>query len=395
MAITIYRPKLPRGLDINIGPKVDGKLSPKGPYLVSVILVRANGEQFRKVAKGLPTKAEARAKRDSFYEEFNILEGGPEYARTLVVGEEPEEPKLGLWAWLDQCVENHWPLTHPQTARSYGLSVKNQIKPFLPDRPLEELKRGDVRSMVHDLLKNGKAHRGGGPLSLSAVKNAVVALGSACSIAIEKELIETNPTHDLGIRWKSLRPHDETERVFLSQDQLSKVLEAAQGLPIYPIVLVQAKLGLRIGEALALKVEDFDLEKKTVRINWQVTRDTASSGKLYPPKSQAGKRTIPVPESVLSFLKGKSGLLMPSESGTFYDHGRAIKAFEEVKTRAELEKFTSHALRHTWISYLLNDCKTPATVVQKLAGHASIITTLSYYSHASEDNAVDAMKNVA
>jgi integrase len=38
------------------------------------------------------------------------------------------------------------------------------------------------------------------------------------------------------------------------------------------MVLIQAGLGPRIGELLALRVEDVDLLRRTVRIEWQFTQ---------------------------------------------------------------------------------------------------------------------------
>ena len=77
--------------------------------------------------------------------------------------------------------------------------------------------------------------------------------------------------------------------------------------------------------------------------------------------------------------------------GTNYDYSKVINGYDWLEKETGIVGLTSHVLRHTWISHLLNDCGVPVTAVQTLAGHSSSSTTLSYYSHASSKNLKDAM----
>ncbi|WP_448622154.1 tyrosine-type recombinase/integrase [Geodermatophilus sp. URMC 65] len=66
------------------------------------------------------------------------------------------------------------------------------------------------------------------------------------------------------------------------------------------MVLAQAGLGLRIGELLALRVQDVDFLRRTVRIEWQFTQ--GSKGERSEPKTPRSKRRIPLPRVVAEAL---------------------------------------------------------------------------------------------
>jgi integrase len=61
------------------------------------------------------------------------------------------------------------------------------------------------------------------------------------------------------------------------------------------MVITQAGLGLRVAELLALRVQDVDFLRRTVRVEFQTTPD----GKYcVPPKTPRSRRALPLPEVV-------------------------------------------------------------------------------------------------
>ncbi|MBQ0993373.1 tyrosine-type recombinase/integrase [Micromonospora sp. H61] len=78
----------------------------------------------------------------------------------------------------------------------------------------------------------------------------------------------------------------------LTVDQV-RALAAAMPAGNRAMVIVQAGLGLRLGELLALRVQDVDHVGRTVRIEWQF----APQSKLRTePKTRRSRRTIPLPQ---------------------------------------------------------------------------------------------------
>ncbi len=64
-------------------------------------------------------------------------------------------------------------------------------------------------------------------------------------------------------------------------------------------MITQAGLGLRIRELVALRIQDVDFLRRTVRIEWQ----TDPTGKhRMPPKTPISRRTLPLPAVVADVL---------------------------------------------------------------------------------------------
>ena len=76
------------------------------------------------------------------------------------------------------------------------------------------------------------------------------------------------------------------------------------------MIIIQAGLGLRIAELLALRREDVDFLRRTVRVEWQLTQD----GKhRVPPKTPRSRRTVPLPTVVAETLAAHISEFAPAE----------------------------------------------------------------------------------
>lgn len=122
--------------------------------------------------------------------------------------------------------------------------------------------------------------------------------------------------------------------------------------------------GLRQGEALALTSKSIDYAGKRLKIEFSKERST---DKLVSPKTKAGKRLVPVGDSVLEILKSlarksKNGFLFPWTS----DY--ASKMCRKIFARAGLNG-SGHMLRHTFITNCY-ELHIPAYVIQRWVGHA-------------------------
>lgn len=163
--------------------------------------------------------------------------------------------------------------------------------------------------------------------------------------------------------------------------------------------------GLRVGELLALRWQDIDLDKNALNVRQSLGRiktfDEGSSAKsklaFGEPKTKAGKRLIPLPHHVVSLLKqhkrnqaeeklklgsgfNKENLVFCSLSGTPIDPKNFDRKFKSILKRAGLEKINLHILRHTFATRMLELNEHPK-VVQEILGHANISITLDTYSH--------------
>jgi integrase len=156
-------------------------------------------------------------------------------------------------------------------------------------------------------------------------------------------------------------------------------------------VTLQAALGLRISELLALGYDDFDLSARTVRVERQLGRN----GKGFTvPKTHASIRTLPLAVSVAEQVREHWRTYQPNLDGTIITttHGNAVRQdiygqrFASAVAAARKDDPTlpaevlPHALRHHFASVLLMD-GIPANVVAKLLGHSTAKMVLEVYGH--------------
>ena len=156
--------------------------------------------------------------------------------------------------------------------------------------------------------------------------------------------------------------------------------------------------GLRIGELLALRWQDVDLETERAALRVRRTKSTAKSGPVFTTPKNGKGRSIRLTRHAIEALKAhraaqnaerlKAGTLWQDYGLIFCTHGgRSLDSHNEARTsfkplleRAELPDIRFHDLRHTCATLLLSRGHHPK-LVQELLGHASVALTLDRYSH--------------
>jgi len=160
--------------------------------------------------------------------------------------------------------------------------------------------------------------------------------------------------------------------------------------------------GLRIGEVLALCWGDIDLDNNPVTVRRSISRvqnydkNPKSKTKLIEqePKTEKGKRTVPIPDDINSilacynwdeFVKGKgtaNDLVFHTEPGNYIEPRNLMRTFYNLVEKAEIDKKSFHSLRRSYATRLLEENEHPK-VVQELLGHSSISMTMDIYSHVA------------
>ncbi len=174
------------------------------------------------------------------------------------------------------------------------------------------------------------------------------------------------------------------EQNVLTPAELRKVIDASAdpwGMPI----MFAAFTGCRQAEVLGLKWSDVDWNRRTAEIRRQWRR-----GAFYEPKTRASRRTVELPDELVSALKrwrlrcpkGEHELAFPDASG------KAINSSDLLRTglhaalrRAGLRQVRFHDLRHSFASNLLA-AGVDVVTVSKALGHANVHITLVTYAHA-------------
>jgi integrase len=131
--------------------------------------------------------------------------------------------------------------------------------------------------------------------------------------------------------------------------------------------------GLRQGEALALRWQDIDFDRRTLRVSRQLQRmrrDGKNSGRLvFSEPKNASRRTVGLPQRAVSTLKSHRkrqleeklkvadyedpGLVFASSKGTPIDAQNVVnRYYKPVLKRAGLPRIRFHDLRHSCLSLL-------------------------------------------
>jgi integrase len=238
-------------------------------------------------------------------------------------------------------------------------------------------------------------------------------LSGVLNKAVDDEILQTNPAHRLG---KIFKAQDKRKDVdFLTKEELKQLLDTVEGhFPRhYPLFLLLARTGLRIGEALALQWGDIDFQGRFINVQRGIAR-----GKIETPKNGKARRvdmSLQLTEALMALKQDGAGVVVPitrnlekrqneptdwiftNGNGGFVDvNNWRRRVFNKALKKAGLRRIRIHDLRHSYASLLIQSGESLAYVRDQL-GHHSIKVTVDIYGHlAPEGNkqAVDKLDDI-
>lgn len=202
------------------------------------------------------------------------------------------------------------------------------------------------------------------------MNNILACLGKILRYAVEIEVIERAPK----IR---LLKVDKQKFRFLDFEEYDALLTAAKPEPNwYVAVLLGGDAGLRLGEIRALRWEDVDLKRDRMTIGRALWREEEGTTKGW------NLRTIPLTTRLRDALKALRHLrgkyVLADADGAAFTMETMRWNLPRLWRKAGFAGVIGwHSLRHTFCSHLALG-GAPSRVIQELAGHASLATTLRY-----------------
>lgn len=289
------------------------------------------------------------------------------------------------------------------TIKRYCELARLHVVPKFRDLKLSQLTKTQVVEWRQELLVEK---------SRSMASKIIRALSAILNNAMEIGAISQNVASDVKIG----RAKRDAARVEPPARADLKRMIAAATEDERPFILTAITMGLRSSELRGLCWRDIDLKAGTLTV-----RQRADEwGVLGPPKSESGRRTIPMPPQLVSELTkwklrckpSRVGLVFPSAVGTPLRHNNVLRRlYFPLQVRAGLAvpkldksgqpildgegnmvltgKYRFHALRHAaasgWIA-----SKIDLKRLQVWIGHESIQLTLDTYGHLLADQERDA-----
>ena len=211
----------------------------------------------------------------------------------------------------------------------------------------------------------------------------------------------------------------------LEQWEKDMVIHMAAKHPFGPAAMLMLFAGLRRGEMLAFDIDrDVDFENKRVYVRKAVSLAT-NQPVVKTPKTDAGKRDLPLFQPLEDVLRGRHGLILQKADGSvpsdqsfksswnsyitacetylngmhkrWYGRTKEHKAILAAKQKLPPWKqvtIRTHDFRHTFCT-MLYDAGVDLKTAQKWMGHADIKMTQAIYTHLSENREKEAEKAVA
>jgi len=199
-------------------------------------------------------------------------------------------------------------------------------------------------------------------------------------VAFNNRLVESNPTLDIP------RPKVfvKTQKRVLTPEQEKKFIALCLAdLEKYEPFIICCLQGLRKGEMLALKPNDFDFERNTLRIDESFDYNYPADMQV---KNHTSNRIMPMFETTKQILlkyrdSGNQDEMIYSKTSYSVWWKRLCKLLKENG----LPRLTMHELRHTFITRC-HEKGIDEIVVQKWVGHViGSAITKSVYTHVNDD----------
>jgi integrase len=245
--------------------------------------------------------------------------------------------------------------------------LENYVKYFGEDALLANIRYVDLETYRNYLM--GKLTWHGKKRSDASVNRELATIRHFHAKSVEWEMAESNPFE----KGKSLLLKLDNQRIrYLEQDEIDRLIaECKPKKHLYRIVICAINTGMRKGEILTLK--------------WRQIRN----GFIYLEKTKTkNKREIPVNDDLKLIFKEirKEEGLKSKYVFTYCQRNieRVDRSFKAALTRAKIEDFKFHDLRHTFASHVIMRGGSIKDV-QELLGHRTMTMTLRY-SHLSQEH---------
>ncbi len=223
---------------------------------------------------------------------------------------------------------------------------------------------------------------------------------------VTQRLTDNNPVHGA----KPVRIERKEPQAW-SKEELDTFLRATENDRLGGLWFLLGSLGLRRGEALALRWSDYDPDKLTLSIT-KSRKKVGTSIIESSTKTARSVRTLPVPKAVATVLeshkarqiqeveyllslgiRAESGYMFLSEYGKPLDPDNTSKAFKKFAKLAGLGDRHVHELRHLSASLLLAR-GVPMAEISRILGHSSSRVTDEVYSHLSVEDLRPSLERV-
>ena len=317
------------------------------------------------------------------------------------------------------------------TMRNYKYMYDRFIRKGFGKKKIAAIKFSDVLQFYQHLLKDKE-------MQINTLETIHTVLHPTFQLAVRDDIIRNNPSDGVMAQIKKQPGRNHGVRHALTLEQQRAFINYIENNPTYyrwtSLFKFLLGTGCRIGEAIGIRWEDVNFEKRVISINHSLVYYSREF-KEHPmctfsislPKTEAGIRCIPMMDAVYDALRaeladqqengfneteidGMKGFIFMNRFGYVHNPqsiNRAIKRIyesynaEEVVNASKQHRepvliphFSCHHLRHTFCSRFCEN-ETNLKVIQSIMGHANIETTMDIYAEVTDAKKQEAIENLA
>ena len=240
----------------------------------------------------------------------------------------------------------------PETFKNVVINLKHFE--ILNENKISDIKLFQIQKIFNDM-----------DYSRGYKSNCKSVLNRIFNFALKNDFIDSNKVQFVELGKKNIV----VERKIFTRDEINILWQNLKVNNVY-IILILIYTGMRIGELLALKVCDIDLNNKVIYIRKS--------------KTSSGIRTIPIPDKILSlFIENifyENEYFILSKNLTPLSYMTFKYRFNVLLEKLGIQKHTIHDTRHTFAT-MLNNADANSTSIIKLIGHSDFSITENVYTH--------------
>ncbi|MBP1950244.1 tyrosine-type recombinase/integrase [Virgibacillus litoralis] len=311
----------------------------------------------------------------------------------------PEKRKFSDYIsdWRNKFAKNNYAA---RTLQNYNEKLNNYILPYFGSKRLDQIKPIHVVNFMSEVSQPGAAaSKREEPLSGATIYEIDKTLRVVLNKAVEWQLIKKSPMD--GLKRPKIK---KKEMNYYEMDDVIKFILALYKEPVNwrMFFLTSAIAGMRRGEVLALEWTDYDFEENEILLKKSIPFFENGEPHIKNTKTNEIIRRISMPgwymEEMGQYKKkwyqekkdcgdwwkgGSNTFLFHKGFGIPYIPSTVNKTWTNIKKRHGLKNIRLHDLRHTMVTYLLEDGESLLNV-QNRAGHSSSKITTDIYGHVSK-----------
>lgn len=282
-----------------------------------------------------------------------------------------------LGQWIITFAETYLkPKYRPQTYERALYTIK-KLEP-ISSVPLARITAGQIQALYNSYS---------GELAPATIYKIHKLLNAAFKKAVITRKLKHNPME--AVEPPKTKQDEITIFTFTEILRLFRVLHRKRWRHYEPLFHLLLVTGMRIGELLALQLEDIDFAGREIHISR--TKIKRTGNEFNEPKTRAGNRYIPIlfdrTLERLQLLRQEgnvtrlTGLLFRTKGDNSLNYNNLRRDWLAICREAQIEVKHIHAFRHTFATVMLAR-GVPVLEVSRILGHTNATTTLNMYGHA-------------